>query len=109
MHTPSIDALHQAIRHATGQTDDIVRLKAVGGGSISQTCIAETSAGRWFVKLNRAGLLEMFEAEADGLRALAECRELRVPSVVGTGLCGDHVYLLLEYVDMRPLPRGATA
>ena len=109
MDIPSIDALHDAIRHATGHADDIVRLKAVGGGSISQACIAETSAGKWFVKLNRAGLLEMFEAEADGLRALAECREVRVPSVVDTGLCGDHAYLLLEHVDMHPLPHGAVA
>lgn len=108
-HDLPIDELHEAIRRATGRADEIVRLQAAGGGSISRACIAETADGKWFVKLNRAGLLGMFEAEADGLRALAGCAAVRVPRVAGCGVAGESAYLVLEYIDMRPLPHGPAA
>lgn len=97
------DALNGVIRRSTGKPCDILRLTGVGGGSISRALIAEAEGEKWFVKLNEAGLPDMFEAEADGLRALGTCPAVRVPRVLGSGVCGRKSFLILEYLDLRPL------
>lgn len=96
-------ALNEAISQFTGRRCAIRRLVDVGGGSISRSFVAETDHGKWFVKQNRSELLDMFIAEADGLRALAGCPELRVPHVIGTGTFGEDAVLILEYVELHPL------
>lgn len=97
------DSLKEIIRNATGRTADIVRVAETGGGSISRAFVVETLTGKWFVKLNRGALLGMFEAEADGLLALAECADIRVPGVAGCGCSGEHAWLVLEYLEMHPI------
>jgi len=103
MHRQLKDSLKESIRRVTGSPCDIERLTSVGGGSISRAMIAETGDGKWFVKLNRAGLLDMFDAEADGLHALQQCSALRVPRVAGTGFCGQDAFIVLEHLEMRSL------
>ena len=98
-----VDALNDSIGHATGKACSIARLSEAGGGSISRALVAEAGNSKWFVKLNDIALLEMFEAEADGLRALAKCPVIRVPQVVGAGSADRQAYLVLEYLDMHPL------
>ncbi|EXI80610.1 MAG: Fructosamine-3-kinase [Candidatus Accumulibacter appositus] len=75
----------------------------IGGGSISRTLLIESGQRRCFVKLHDPGLLDMFVAEADGLRALAACPALRVPRVVGHGRAGGHAYLVLEHLRLHGL------
>ena len=65
----------------------------------------------WFLKWNPRSPRNMFEAEADGLRALAAARALRVPAVLAVG-SGEAAppWLLLEYVAAgRPGPGYTTA
>jgi fructosamine-3-kinase len=75
----------------------------IGGGSISRTLLVESGQRRCFVKLHDPGLLDMFVAEADGLRALAACPALRVPRVVGHGHAGGQAYLVLEHLRLHSL------
>jgi fructosamine-3-kinase len=100
--------LNEAIGQFTGATCQIDRLTDVGGGSISQTVIARAGSMNWFVKINSANLVEMFEAEADGLNALGHCPSLRVPRVVAHGAGTRQAFLVLEYLKLVPLrERGA--
>lgn len=80
----------------------------VGGGCINPSARLEGEDGRsFFLKWNDSAPAGMFEAEADGLRALAAPGALRVPEVLGwggRGTPGEPGWLLLEFV-----PRGAAS
>lgn len=102
-----LDALNETIGRAIGRACNIAHLTETGGGSISRALVAETGNEKWFVKLNDIGLLDMFEAEADGLRELAKCPDIRVPRVAGAGCAGRQAFIILEHLDMRPLRENA--
>lgn len=81
-------------------------LRPVVGGCIHQAWEIRAGSDRWFVKTNRPSHQEMFEAESDGLAALAGTKTLRVPKVLGHGLTQDTAWLLMEFIDLR---RGSSA
>jgi len=56
----------QISRH-TGQTFAPESLTPIGGGCINQTFCIRDHERQYFVKLNKAGNLAMFESEAAGL------------------------------------------
>ena len=76
-------ALAAVIGNHTGSSGRIAAATAISGGSISRALVVHSDDTRFFVKLNDVSLAEMFVAEADALAALAACRALRVPQVVG--------------------------
>jgi len=61
------------------------KISAVGGGCINESYCIESNGQRFFVKLNSAGNLPMFEAEASGLQEIYDSRTLRVPVPVCWG------------------------
>ncbi len=73
---------------------------SVGGGCINQTFRVDSDRGRFFVKLNDADGLDMFAAEAEGLREMGRARGLRVPQPVCRGRSGDQAYLVMECLDL---------
>lgn len=70
------------------------------GGCIGSAVVLEDGARRYFVKLQAADRLALFEAEADGLRELAQARALRVPEAIVHGKSGGQAFLVLEYLDL---------
>lgn len=54
----------------------------------------------WFVKLNQASRLEMFEAESAGLDALARTGTIRVPRPLCTGTADGQSYIVMEYIAL---------
>jgi fructosamine-3-kinase len=73
---------------------------AVGGGFA--TCERwESDSGPVFVKVADRERLPLFEAEAAGLRELADAAALRVPSVLAAGVAGSQVFLALEWIEFR--------
>ncbi len=62
---------------------------------------------RWFVKVNDAARLEMFEAEAEGLAELAAAGAIRVPRPLCSGVHEGRAYLVMEYVPMGGRGSGA--
>lgn len=108
--TPSWPDIERHIGEATGQPFAARRHRPVGGGSINHAYLLESGARRYFVKLNQAGRLAMFEAEAEGLEAIAHTRTLRVPAPVCHGVQGHSAYLVLEYLELgRGAPDGHEA
>lgn len=93
--------IEQAIRDATGEDFNIRAQCSTGGGCINAAYRLEGEGRSFFVKLNRPSLLSMFEAEVDGLRAMAETATVRVPEPVCCGVAGDQAYLAMECLDLR--------
>jgi fructosamine-3-kinase len=87
------------IEHTTGTPFRCERQRAVGGGCINDAAVIEDAGRSYFVKLNDARRLPMFEAEADGLNELAASRTVRVPLPVCTGLAEQRAYLVMQYVE----------
>lgn len=75
----------------------------VGGGCINTTLRLRDLTRGFFVKLNGADRLDMFQAEAEGLVQLAATHTLRVPQPICVGRAQGRAYLVLEYLDLgRP-------
>ena len=77
-------------------------LRSLGGGCIADAAVAAFGDGsRVFVK-RAAGLPGMFEAEAEGLRALAGTQAIRVPRVLAVSAEA----LALEMIESAPRKHG---
>ncbi|HSH30971.1 MAG TPA: fructosamine kinase family protein, partial [Thiohalobacter sp.] len=84
--------------------------RGVGGGCISQAFRLEGEGRAFFVKTHRAELLDMFEAEAEGLNEIVVSNSVRAPAPVCWGVAGGHCYLVMEYLEFgRGRGRSAAA
>lgn len=104
-----IGELEAASRYTLGTDFRVESVEPVSGGDINTALRLRGPHTSVFVKLRPASDLAMFEAEAEGLHALAQCPAIRVPAVLGTGCAGDRAYLLLEWLDIQPLRDNAMA
>jgi len=108
------EQIAEAIGQATAEPFEIKHRRAVAGGSINQayaisglSSSGEFSPGQareqertYFVKLNRADRLAMFEAEALGLRQMAESQTIRVPLPICWGRADQSAYIVLEWLEL---------
>lgn len=104
MSHPALPAIEFAIRQRIGERFRINSAEPAGTGSGARMLI--TGAGeRFFVKLASADRLPMFEAEIDGLLALAAAGSLRTPEPIASGRSDDdaHAFLILEQLELHPL------
>ncbi len=74
--------------------------RAVGGGCINSGYALSDGDHTYFVKLNQAAQLAMFEAEAAGLREMVATQSIRVPQPIAWGTAGNSAYLVLEWLDL---------
>jgi protein-ribulosamine 3-kinase len=96
------------IGQVAGHPFGAAQARSLGGGCINTALTLSDGTRRYFVKLNRAELLPMFEAEAAGLEELAESRTLRVPRPLCTGVAGGQAYLAMEYIALGGRPAGGS-
>ena len=94
-------AIAQHISSATGTAFAVQERDSVGGGCINTAAVLQQGERRYFVKLNDADRLSMFEAEAEGLKEIAQTHGVRVPLPVCSGTVEDHAYLVLEHIDLK--------
>lgn len=73
--------------------------QAVGGGCINEAHRIEGRGQVYFVKLHRGDRLNMFEAEAAGLKELNSAHTIRVPMPICWGRGDTHSYLVMEYIE----------
>jgi fructosamine-3-kinase len=88
-------------RRITGAVATAFGSRSLSGGCINQAIKLTLRDQAYFVKLNRADSLDMFETEAAGLEALATAGAIRTPGVVCSGQWEDHAYLVLEYIPLQ--------
>ena len=101
-------ALIAHLQQQTGHNLQNHRLSPVGGGDINSAYHLQSGSLNWFIKINRADLLDMFAAEAAGLAELAG-GPVRVPQVICHGEDGKQAYLVLEYLELKPLHSNSAA
>jgi len=76
------------------------RVRSIGGGCIHETFRVEARGGPCCIKVNDRSYAEVFDAESDGLAALARTEAVRVPAVLARGVTDDAAYLALEWIDL---------
>ena len=91
----------QHISRATGAPFTARTQQAMGGGCINRAAVLLDGDRRYFVKFNDAARLAMFEAEAEGLKAIAQAQCLRVPAPLCWGVAGDAAFLVLEFLELE--------
>jgi len=92
--------LAAAIGHATSETFVPRTTRAMQGGDISEAFTLGDGTRTFFVKLQRAARIDLFEAEAAGLAELAAAHAVRVPQVICQGIANGMAYLVLEYLPL---------
>ncbi|HRZ08196.1 MAG TPA: fructosamine kinase family protein, partial [Candidatus Competibacteraceae bacterium] len=103
--TPLWTALEHHIYAVTRQPFIIRQRQPLGGGCINPAWRISDGQRIFFVKVNAAAGLPMFEAEAASLAELAATRTVRVPEPMGHGVAAEQAWLMLEYL---PLVSGGT-
>ncbi len=94
------DAIAARIAEATGRPFRPESAEHVGGGCINSAARLRGAGGDWFVKLNDAERLDMFEAEAEGLAEIARTRTVRVPEPICWGVAEGQAFLVLEHLPL---------
>ena len=87
------------IAATTGTPFHCTQPRNSGGGCINESYTLSGDGQRYFVKLNSARLSDMFEAEATGLKEIANSHTIRVPEVICYGISGSQSYLVLEHIE----------
>lgn len=100
-------AIDEAIATATGQPFTSRHRAPVGGGSINAAYRLEGDDSAWFVKVNRADALAMFQAEAEGLEEMAGAGAIRVPAPLTWGEAGGRSYLVMDWLTLHGRGDGA--
>jgi len=102
-------AIFEHIGLSSGEPFNPQIRRSVGGGCINVSKLLSDDVRTYFVKLNQSSLVEMFEAESQGLEAMASTATIRVPQPLCRGMAGDQAYLVMEYIEMAGSPDPALA
>jgi fructosamine-3-kinase len=87
------------IAEVTGRPFSLKERHSVGGGSINQAYqIAD--GDRYFLKINQAVHIGMFEAEALGLAEMAQTHTIRVPRPLCWGVAAGAAYIVMDWLDL---------
>lgn len=89
-----------AISRASGSPFNASNSQAVHGGDISQAFKLSDGTRTFFIKLQPATRIALFETEVAGLAQLQAARALRVPQALCHGIAAGQAYLVLEYLPL---------
>jgi fructosamine-3-kinase len=90
----------EQISQTTGKTFQEPQRRPVGGGSVNQAYALTSGNQSYFVKINQAARIAMFEAEALGLKQIASTKTIRVPEPICWGTVDGSAYIVLEWLDL---------
>ena len=91
----------QQISDATNTIFEIQNSKPISGGDINRAFLLQGASARYFVKLNRTDLVEMFAAEFAGLHELAQTQTVKVPQPITFGQTANTSFLVLEFLELK--------
>ena len=97
--------IEQKISESTDQSFKLKNYVAITGGDINQAyrvegLIDENKAVSFFIKMNHKSQLDMFEAEAAGLKEIEKSAAIHVPHVICSGETNSNSYLVLENLSL---------
>lgn len=93
-------ALSQVLSTEHGLNLHIETASPVGGGDIHQAFHIKTLDDTYFLKVNHADSLPLFETEAHSLRAILDTGVVDTPKPLAYGIADDRAFLLLTYFHM---------
>ncbi|MFQ5548072.1 MAG: fructosamine kinase family protein, partial [Woeseia sp.] len=97
---PDWQHIFAALREDGVSVADNANAHSVGGGDISAAWRVDPEI---FLKTGAPQSLDMFEAEAEGLRELRSADAVRVPEVLSCGSTANAAYLAMEWIEFdRP-------
>ncbi|WP_017652468.1 fructosamine kinase family protein [Fortiea contorta] len=88
------------ISRVTGEKFQSQQRRSVSGGCINQGYAVCDGELTYFVKINQASQVAMFEAEALGLEDMLTTASIRVPKPLCWGTAGNSSYIVLEWLEM---------
>ena len=97
---PDWSIISRHVKEATGESLQLGSVRSVGGGCINAAYTLDADSRQFFVKINTASGLPMFEAEAEGLAEIAESRSIRVTEPLCFGVAGGDAYLVMEKLTL---------
>ncbi|MBD2627469.1 fructosamine kinase family protein [Trichormus variabilis] len=89
------------ISQVTGQKFQTQQHLSVSGGCINQGYAVSDGKLVYFVKLNQASQVTMFEAEMLGLQQMHHTNTILVPQPLCWGTASNSSYIVLEWLEMR--------
>lgn len=92
-------AIAPQISQATGHPFSVQEQRSIGGGCINQAYRISDGSRSYFVKLNTAAQIAMFEAEALGLKEIYDSQTIRVPRPICWGTADSSSFLVLEWLE----------
>ncbi|MGR9116187.1 MAG: fructosamine kinase family protein [Gammaproteobacteria bacterium] len=92
-------SVSEQIESSTGREFRMTSIQPIHGGDINSAYRLQAEDTSFFVKLNRADRVSMFEAESAGLQEMAQTGALRVPAPVVCGTVADNAFLVLENIE----------
>ena len=90
----------RAITEATGEEFAIADTRSVSGGCINQGYKISSDNREYFVKLNDVSQVEMFAAEALGLKQMYATETITVPQPICWGTAENSSYIVLQWLDL---------
>ncbi len=88
------------ISQITNNKFEILQKKSVSGGCINEGYAVSDYQNTYFVKVNQASQIAMFQAEAFGLQQMFDTATIRVPKPLCSGIAENSCYLVLEWLEM---------
>jgi fructosamine-3-kinase len=88
------------ISQVTGEKFQTQYKHSVSGGCINQGYAISDGEQTYFVKLNQASQVEMFAAEALGLKEMLATNSILVPKPICWGTAGNSSYIVLEWLEI---------
>ncbi|WP_013324895.1 fructosamine kinase family protein [Gloeothece verrucosa] len=93
------NAIAEHISQVTNHEFEVLERRSVSGGCINQGYSLSGKGLTYFVKINHASQVEMFEAEALGLKQMLATQTILVPKPICWGMTDRSSYLVLEWLE----------
>ncbi|MBD0269228.1 MAG: fructosamine kinase family protein [Cyanobacteria bacterium Co-bin8] len=92
-------SIAEQISQATGEPFTVQAQHSVGGGCINQAYRVTNGSQSYFVKLNAATQMGMFEAEALGLKEIYDSQTIQVPRPICWGVAESSAFIVLDWLE----------
>jgi fructosamine-3-kinase len=94
------DQIADHISQVTDEPFKISNRRSVSGGCINQGYRLSDGSRDYFVKLNQASQVAMFEAESLGVQQMYSTKTIRVPQAICWGTANGSAYIVLEWIEL---------
>jgi fructosamine-3-kinase len=88
------------ISQVTGDKFNSIQRRSISGGCINQGYAISNGERSFFVKINQASQIAMFEAEILGLKQISATNTIKVPQPICSGVTNNACYLVLEWLQL---------